>query len=102
MVTGFKLIQSNITYKLYVDESSHVCKVEAYRQNVTISNGDSFNYNDFVIPKKYRPIYPTIMPCFRAAPDILHYVFSDGTVGIYNSGTTKTGWNIGFIHEWHY
>lgn len=102
MVAGFKLVQSNITYKLYVDESIRTCKVTAYRQNATITNGDSFNYNDFVIPEKYRPSATTFVPCFRAAPEIVNYVFTNGRVGIYNSGTTKTDWNIEFIHEWHY
>ena len=102
MVTGFKLVQSNITYKLYVDESIHTCKVTAYRQKVTIINGDGFNYNDFVIPEKFRPSANTIVPCFRTTPEIVNYVFTNGRIGIYNNGTTKTDWDIGFMHEWQY
>ena len=101
-VTGWRTVQSNVTYTLYVDESTRTCRVRATRSNVTIINGESFTYNDFVIPEKYRPIDTSVVPCFRANSEVFHYVFNSGIVGIYNSGNTKTGWNLGFIHEWHY
>lgn len=102
-VTGFKFIQSNITYALYVDESQRLTQIRANRSGVTIGTGDGFNYNDFKIPAKYRPKSNSYVPIGRTSPLILNYVWTDGTIGIYNNtGNQWTNYNIVFIHEWHY
>ena len=101
-VTGFKKIAENITYKLYVDESQRIAQVRGNRSGVTIGAGDGFNYNDFKISSKYRPSENSMTLIARGNYDIISYVWSDGTVGIYNNGSQKTSYNFSFIHEWHY
>lgn len=100
-VTGFKQIQSNITYALYVDESSRTAQVRANRTGVTIPAGNGFEYNDFVIPTKYRPSNNSASLIMRSN-QFLNYVFTNGTVGITNVGSTVTNYALNFIHEWHY
>jgi hypothetical protein len=101
-VTGFKKIAENITYKLYVDESQRLAQIRANRSGVTVGAGDGFNYNDFKIPSQYRPSENSMTLIARGNYDIISYVWSDGTVGIYNNGSQKTNYNFSFIHEWHY
>ena len=102
-VTGFKRVLYNTTYALWVDESQHLAQVRCSRTNITITNGESFSYSDFIIPAKYRPPIQSIALIFRGVTEITNYVYGDnGKVGIYNAGTTKTGWDLAFINEWHY
>ena len=101
-VTGWRQIQSNTTYTLYVDESIRLCQIRAHRTNITIVPGDSFSYDDFKIPSSYRPKQVSLCHIYRTEYGILSYVFANGTVGIYNTGSQKTGWDMSFIHEWHY
>lgn len=101
-VTGFKKIIENTTYTLRVDESQRLCQIEAHRTNVTISNGHSFNgYSDFVIPSKYYPKSNTYCLIMRNTT-FLHYIFNNGAYGITNLGNTVTGYDLAFIHEYHY
>ena len=102
MVTGFKLVHSNITYTLYVDESTRTCQVKADRKNVSIPVGETFMYNDFAIPEKYRPLANSTKPIYRAYPEILSFILRQGQCGVYNNGTARTGWDMYFIHEWQY
>lgn len=102
-VTGFREIQHNITYYLYVDESQRLAQIRVNRSNVTITTGDGFKYNDFSIPSKYRPTQNSFAPIGRTAPTILNYVWSNGVIGIYNnSGSTWSNYDLAFVHEWHY
>ena len=102
-ITGFKFIQSNITYNLYVDESQRLAQIRVNRSNVTINNGDGFNYSDFTIPSQYRPKTNSFVPVGRNAPSILNYVWTDGTIGIFNNtGNQWTNYTMTFQHEWHY
>ena len=102
-ITGFKFIQSNITYNLYVDESQRLAQIRVNRSNVTINNGDTFNYSDFKIPSQYRPKSNSYVSVGRNAPSILNYVWDDGTIGIYNNtGNQWTNYTLTFQHEWHY
>ena len=102
-ITGFKFIQSNITYNLYVDESQRIAQIRVNRSNVTINNGDGFNYSDFKIPSHYRPKSNSYVSVGRNAPSILNYVWDDGTIGIYNNtGNQWTNYTLIFQHEWHY
>ena len=100
-VTGFKLIQSNTTYTLYVDESTHTAQIRVQRNGVTILSGESFVYQDFTIPTKYQPAQNSIEFIMRNNT-ILNFIYANGTVGIYNLGSTVTNYNLNFIHEWHY
>ena len=102
-VTGFKEIQSNITYHLYVDESQRLAQIRVNRSNVTINTGDGFNYSDFKIPSQYRPKSNSFVPVGRSAPLIINYVWDNGTIGIQNNtGNQWTNYNLVFTHEWHY
>jgi len=100
-VTGFKKIAENTTYTLMVDESTRCCRIEAHRTGVTIPNGHSFSgYGDF-IPSKYYPKSNSFCLIMRSTT-FLHYVFDNGSYGITNLGSTVQGYDLGFIHEWHY
>ena len=102
-ITGFKFIQSNITYNLYVDESQRLAQIRVNRSNVTIGTGDGFNYSDFTIPSQYRPKSNSFVSVGRNAPSILNYVWTDGTIGIFNNtGNQWTNYTLAFQHEWHY
>lgn len=102
-ITGFKFIQSNITYNLYVDESQRLAQIRVNRSNVTIGTGDGFNYSDFKIPSQYRPKSNSFVSVDRTIPSILNYVWTDGTIGIYNNtGNQWTNYTLAFQHEWHY
>ena len=100
---GFKRVLYNTTYALWVDESQHLAQLRCSRTNITITNGESFKYSDFIIPAKYRPPLDSIALIYRGVNEITNFVYGgNGEVGIYNAGTTKTGWNLVFNHEWHY
>lgn len=101
-VTGFKKVLNNITYSLWVDESTKTAVVLANRSNVTIGAGDGFNYNDFKIPSNYRPTTNSFVTVGRTTPNVINYIWADGTVGIYNNGSQMTNANINFRHEYHF
>lgn len=101
-VTGFKKVLNNITYSLWVDESTKTAAVIANRSGVTIGAGDGFNYNDFKIPSNYRPSANSFVTVGRTTPGIINYIWTDGTVGIYNNGSQMTDYTLNFRHEWHY
>ena len=101
-VAGFRKIVENATYSLYVDESTRTAQIEAHRTGVTITSGQSFSgYGDFVIPSKYYPkknCYSLIM----RNTTFLFWVWNNGSYGVTNLGNTVTGYDLTFIHEWHY
>ena len=101
-VTGFKKVLNNITYKLWVDESTKTAVVLANRSGVTIGAGDGFNYNDFKIPSKYRPSTNSFVTVGRTTPGIINYIWTDGTVGVYNNGSQRTNYDLNFRHEYHF
>ena len=101
-VTGRKQVLNNITYELWVDESTRLAVVIANRSGVTIGAGDGFNYNDFKIPSKYRPSTNSQVTVGRTTPGILNYIWTDGTVGIYNNGSQMTNYTLNFRHEYHF
>ena len=101
-VTGRKQMLNNITYSLWVDESTRTAVVLANRTNVTIGVGDGFNYNDFKIPSNYRPTTNSFVTIGRTTPGIINYIWTDGTVGIYNNGSQITNYTLNFRHEYHF
>ena len=102
MVTGFKRVLYNSTYALWVDESQHLAQLRCSRTNITITPGESFVYSDFTIPSQYRPASTALSIIYRGNPEITNFVYTNGGVGIYNAGSTRTGWDLTFINEWHY
>ena len=101
-VTGFKKVLNNITYSLWVDESTKTAAVLANRSGVTIGAGDGFNYNDFKIPSNYRPTTNSFVTVGRTTPGVINYIWTDGTVGIYNNGSQMTNYTLNFRHEYHF
>ena len=101
-VTGFKKVLNNITYELWVDESTGYAVVIANRSGVTIGVGDGFNYNDFKIPSKYRPSANSFVTVGRTTPGVINYIWTDGTVGIYNNGSQMTNFSLNFRHEYRF
>ena len=101
-VTGRKQVLNNITYELWVDESTRLAVVIANRSGVTIGAGDGFNYNDFKIPSKYRPSTNSFVTVGRTTPGLINYIWTDGTVGIYNNGSQMTNYTLNFRHEYHF
>ena len=101
-VTGFKKVLNNITYSLWVDESTKTAAVLANRSGVTIGAGDGFNYNDFKIPSNYRPSTNSFVTVGRTTPGVINYIWTDGTVGIYNNGSQMTDYTLNFRHEYHF
>ena len=101
-VTGRKQVLNNITYELWVDESTKTAAVLANRSGVTIGAGDGFNYNDFKIPSNYRPSTNSFVTVGRTTPGVINYIWTDGTVGIYNNGSQMTNYNLNFRHEYHF
>ena len=101
-VAGFRKIVENATYSLYVDESTRTAQIEAHRTGITITSGQSFsNYGDFVIPTKYYPKSNCYSLIMRNAT-FLFWVWNNGSYGVTNLGNTVTGYDLTFIHEWHY
>ena len=93
---------NNITYALWVEESTRRAVVLANRSGVTIGAGDGFNYNDFKIPSKYRPTTNSFVTVGRSTPNVINYIWADGTVGIYNNGSQMTNYDLNFRHEYHF
>ena len=101
-VTGTRNVLNNITYALWVDESTRTAVVLANRSGVTIGAGDGFNYNNFKIPSKYRPSTNSYVTVGRTTPGIINYIWTDGTVGIYNNGSQMTNYDLNFRHEYRF
>ena len=101
-MTGFKKVLNNITYSLWVDESARTAVVLANRSGITINAGDKLNYNDFKIPSEYRPSTSSYVPVGRTIPNVIHYVWNDGTVGVYNNGSQMTNYTLNFRNEYHF
>ena len=101
-VTGFKKVLNNITYALWVDESTRQAAVVANRSGITINAGDTLNYNDFKIPSEYRPSTNSFVTVGRTTPGVINYIWTDGTVGIYNNGSQMTNYTLNFRNEYHF
>ena len=101
-VTGFKKVLNNIRYSLWVDESTRTAVVLANRSGITINAGDTLNYNDFKIPSEYRPSTNSFVTVGRTTPGLINYIWTDGTVGIYNNGSQMTNYTLNFRHEYHF
>lgn len=92
----FEKVAENTTYELWVNTTTRCARIIAHRTNITINSGESFNnYGDFTIPTAYRPkrtIYSLIM---RSA-QFLFYLYDNGGYGIYNTGSSVSGYNLSF------
>lgn len=92
----FEKVAENTTYELWVNTTTRCARIIAHRTNITITSGESFNnYSDFTIPSAYYPkrsVYFLIMRGFQ----FLFYLYDTGKYGIYNTGSSVSGYNLSF------
>ena len=93
---------NNLTYTLYVDESSKIAVLTIYGSNINVASGISNYEVSGFVPSEYRPKLGTYSRLGRSN-NILAYCWGDGGVGIANFySSTLTGQNFGGQIEWHY
>ena len=92
----FEKVAENTTYELWVNTTTRCARIICHRTNITIGSGESFtNYSDFTIPSAYRPkksFYRLIM----RSNQFIFYLYDNGTYGIYNLGSSVSGYNLSF------
>lgn len=92
----FEKVAENTTYELWVNTTTRCAKIIGHRTNITIGSGESFtNYGDFTIPSAYYPkrsIYRLIM----RNNQFMFFLYDNGKYGIYNTGSSVSGYNLSF------
>ena len=92
----FEKVAENTTYELWVNTTTRCARIICHRTNITIISGENFNnYSDFTIPSAYRPkksLYRLIM----RSNQFIFYLYDNGSYGIYNTGSSVSGYNLGF------
>jgi len=92
----FEKVAENTTYELWVNTTTRCARIICHRTNITILNGENFNnYGDFTIPSAYYPkrsVYRLIM----RSNQFIFYLYDNGSYGIYNTGSSVSGYNINF------
>lgn len=92
----FEKVAENTTYELWVNTTTRCARIIGHRTNVTIPSGEGFNnYGDFTIPSAYRPkksFYCLIM----RSNQFIFYLYDNGAYGIYNLGSSVSGYNLSF------
>ena len=101
-VTGWRQVLNHFNWKVWVDESIRSVKIGCSRSNITIPQGNSFEYAEAVIPTEYRPKYYIIFPAMRNQ-HIRAYVMDSGIIGINNSNSSAfTNYDLFFEFNYHY
>jgi len=92
----FEKVAENTTYELWVNTTTRCARIICHRTNITIGSGENFNnYGDFTIPSAYYPkrsFYRLIM----RSNQFIFYLYDNGSYGIYNLGSSVSGYNLGF------
>ena len=92
----FEKVAENTTYELWVNTTTRCARIIGHRTNITINSGESFNnYSDFKIPSAYYPkrsVYRLIM----RSNQFIFYLYDNGSYGIYNTGSSVSGYNLSF------
>lgn len=95
-IGSFEKVAGNATYELWVNTTTRCARILAQRTNITMASGENFtNYSDFKIPSTYRPkksFYRLIM----RSNQFIFYLYDNGSYGIYNTGSSVSGYNINF------
>lgn len=95
-IGSFEKVAGNATYELWVNTTTRCERIIAHRTNITISSGETFNnYSDFKIPSAYYPkrsVYCLIM----RNNQFIFYLYDNGSYGIYNTGSSVSGYNLSF------
>ena len=92
----FEKVAENTTYELWVNTTTRCARIICQRTNITIGSGENFtNYGDFTIPSAYRPkksFYRLIM----RSNQFIFYLYDNGSYGIYNTGSSVSGYSLNF------
>lgn len=95
-IGNFEKVAENTTYELWVNTTTRCARILCHRTNITIISGESFNnYEDFKIPNAYLPkksFYRLIM----RSNQFIFYLYDNGSYGIYNLGSSVSGYNLNF------
>lgn len=90
----FEKVAENTTYELWVNTTTRCARIICHRTNITIGSGENFsNYSDFKIPNAYRPKKSIFNLIMRNA-QFIFYLYDNGSYGIYNLGSSVSGYNI--------
>lgn len=106
-VSGLKLIKdtsqwSDVTYELYVDESSHSATLKIVIENKNIASGMSNYEMTGWIPSQYRPKSNKYSQGYRGNNN-LFYVWSNGNIGVSNlTSSTQTNTTLSAQIDWNY
>lgn len=92
----FEKVAENTTYELWVNTTTRCARIIGHRTNIIIGSGESFNnYGDFTIPSAYRP-KKSIHHLIMRSNQFIFYLYDNGGYGIYNLGSSVSGYNINF------
>jgi len=95
-IGSFEKVAENTTYELWVNTTTRCARIIGHRTNITIGSGENFNnYGDFTIPSAYYPkrsIYRLIM----RNNQFIFFLYDNGKYGIYNTGSSVSGYNLSF------
>ena len=106
-VSGLKLIKdtsqwSDVTYKLYVDESTRSATLQMVITNKNIASGMSNYEMTGWIPSQYRPKSNKFSHGYRGNNN-LFYAWSNGNIGVSNlTSSTQTGVYLSCQIDWNY
>jgi len=106
-VSGLKLIKdtsqwSDVTYELYVDESTHSATLKMGIANKNIAPGMSNYEMTGWIPSDYRPKSNKYSQGYRGNNN-LFYVWGNGNIGVSNlTSSTQTGAYLSCQIDWNY
>lgn len=98
----FEKVAENTTYELWVNTTTRCARIIGHRTNVTIASGESFNnYSDFTIPSTYYP-KSSVFGLIMRSNQFIFYLYTSGSYGIYNLGSSVSNYNFNFQIDYTY
>lgn len=95
-IGSFEKVAENITYELWVNTTTRCARIICHRTNITIISGESFtNISDFKIPSAYYP-KRSVFRLIMRSNQFIFYLFGNGVYGIYNLGSSVSGYDLSF------
>ena len=92
----FEKVAENTTYELWVNTTTRCARIIGHRTNIAIASGESFNnYGDFKIPNAYYP-KKNVHRLIMRSNQFIFYLYDSGGYGIYNTGSSVSGYNLSF------
>lgn len=93
---------NNLTYTLYVDDSSKIAVLTIYGTDISVASGTSNYEVSGFIPNDYLPMMGKYTRLGRSN-NVLAYCWGNGGVGISNfTSSVLNGQNFGGQIDWHY